>query len=152
MPPCPFTVRRATIDDILDVRHRVLRKGLPRDSANFDHDHDATTVHVAAVDNSNFVMGAASMLFNHVDNTPAWQLRGMAVDENWHRQGVGKALLAWLETHVVAPSDTHLQWCNARLIAVPFYQRLGWRIVSDPFDIPTAGPHYKMRKDEPTLV
>ena len=34
-----------------------------------------------------------------------------------------------------------------RAPAVPFYQRAGWTVVSDVFDIPTAGPHHRMTRD-----
>ena len=37
-------------------------------------------------------------------------------------------------------------WCNARTPAVGFYQRMGWAVVSDVFEIPTAGPHVRMTK------
>jgi len=35
-------------------------------------------------------------------------------------------------------------WCNARVPAVPFYAAMGWTVVSDVFDVPTAGPHRVM--------
>jgi GNAT superfamily N-acetyltransferase len=35
-------------------------------------------------------------------------------------------------------------WCNARIKAVPFYQRNGWQIASDEFDVPGIGPHFVM--------
>ncbi len=37
-----------------------------------------------------------------------------------------------------------LVWCNARVVAVPFYAKQGWEIVSEVFDIPTVGPHRAM--------
>ena len=39
-----------------------------------------------------------------------------------------------------------LLWCNARVPYVPFYEAMGWRVVSGQFEIPTAGPHVKMLK------
>ena len=39
-----------------------------------------------------------------------------------------------------------LLWCNARTPAVGFYENMRWRVVSAPFEIPTAGPHVKMVK------
>ena len=35
-------------------------------------------------------------------------------------------------------------WCNARLIAVPFYERMGLTAVGDLFEMPEIGPHYVM--------
>jgi len=42
------------------------------------------------------------------------------------------------------PAAPRLLWCNARVPAVGFYESLGWRVVSERFEIPTAGPHVKM--------
>ena len=35
-------------------------------------------------------------------------------------------------------------WCNARTPAVGFYQRHGWVVASEEFEVKTAGPHFKM--------
>jgi hypothetical protein len=31
-------------------------------------------------------------------------------------------------------------------LAIGFYQKLGWKIESEEFEIPTAGPHFKIAK------
>ena len=67
--------------------------------------------------------------------------------DSWSRAGVGAQLLLALEHWVREPeSPTRLLWCNARVPAVPFYQKHGWQVVSEPFEVPTAGPHVKMIK------
>ncbi len=58
--------------------------------------------------------------------------------------GVGRQLLRFIETELKFDQDNRTLWCNARVPAAPFYQKLGWRIVSEVFDIPTAGPHVRM--------
>jgi len=35
---------------------------------------------------------------------------------------------------------------NARVPAAGFYTKLGWTIASEQFEVPTAGPHYRMWK------
>ena len=35
-------------------------------------------------------------------------------------------------------------WCNARTSAIGFYEKLGWRVTSGPFDVPGVGPHVTM--------
>lgn len=80
------------------------------------------------------------------DGRPAYRLRGMAVDPAFHRRGIGRKLLELLEAQVLASGHTMLLWCNARTPAVPFYNSMGWQKVGEEFDIPTAGPHFKMWK------
>ena len=39
-----------------------------------------------------------------------------------------------------------LLWCNARIIAVEFYKKIGFQIKGEEFDIPDIGKHYFMYK------
>ena len=43
--------------------------------------------------------------------------------------------------------ESDLLWCNARLIAVDFYESLGFKIIGEIFDIEGIGPHYYMYKE-----
>jgi len=133
-------------DAVIDLRHRVLRQDLPRESAVFEGDLEPDTQHLAAYDAWNMIVGCCTILHRTWQDRPAWQLRGMAVDDQWQGKGVGRLLLGEVEI-VVLNSDHAIElWCNARKIAVPFYKSHGWEIASPEFDIPTAGPHYKMTR------
>ena len=139
-------IRRATLADIADLRHRVLRVGLPRESAIFTGDDLPGTRHFAAFYTDRAV-SCASFHENPWQAEPAWQLRGMATDDAFRSKGVGRALLAFAESSLRQErSDIHRLWANARVPAVRFYQSLGWAIASEMFDIPTAGPHFRMTK------
>jgi hypothetical protein len=37
-------------------------------------------------------------------------------------------------------------WCNARTPARAFYERGGFRVASDEFELPEIGPHYVMER------
>lgn len=145
-------IRRVATEEILDLRHRILRAGLPPESARFDGDDAATTFHFAAfaMDDSHGGCGrlaaCLSMMLNSFEGRPAWQLRGMAVEDSRQRAGLGRTLLTHAENVVTAENKAGLLWCNARMPAAGFYQCLGWAVVSDVFEIPTAGPHVKMSK------
>jgi GNAT superfamily N-acetyltransferase len=133
---------RAEFAEIVDLRYAVLRAGLPRDAANFPGDSDSTTVHLAGKDGQ-AVVACATVLVNQWEGRPACQLRGMAVDPAYQRRGVGARLLAEIE-RVAAENKVNLIWANARTPAAEFYRRNGWEIVSEMFEIPTAGPHFRM--------
>ena len=140
--PTKCTVNAVEVGQILELRHRVLRAGLPAEAARFSGDEAATTKHLAAMIEGR-VVGCATVLLNEWEGEAAWQLRGMAVDEHHRSQGIGKILLDECE-RIASESDTALLWCNARVPAVRFYQQNGWAVVSDEFEVPTAGPHVKM--------
>jgi predicted GNAT family N-acyltransferase len=143
MPPDPAPVlQRVTADRIIDLRHTVLRAGYPRASAHFDGDDLDTTLHVAAILGGTVVGCATYMRQNHGEE-PAYRLRGMATDPAWRGTGLGAKLLNL--TDILMQSDPiRLRWCNARVPAIGFYLKQGWQVVSDEFDIPTAGPHHRM--------
>src|ERR1700722_2649149 len=132
-------VRPVEVERIIDLRHRVLRQGLPREAAVFAGDSAPGSIPFAAL-LEEAVVGCATLHESSFEGQPAFQLRGMAVDPAHQRRGVGRLLLE--EAHRLAGSKPI--WANCRTPAVPFYQRFGWRIISDEFVIETAGPHFRM--------
>jgi GNAT superfamily N-acetyltransferase len=138
-------VRDAMLEEIVDLRHRILRAGLPRESALWEADHDPHTRHFAALLDGRIV-GCATLILNRWQDQPAWQLRGMAIEDGRRGQGIGRQLLEHVEGIARASNTAHMLWCNARTSAVAFYSRQGWRTVGEEFVIPSAGPHLKMIK------
>ena len=148
MAEAEVNIRRASLEEILDLRHVVLRAGLPRESAIFPGDDVPSSRHYGA-----FVAGAsqprtvgcATFHLNQWEGAPAWQLRGMATSDDFRKRGLGRAMLEVADREFLAdPSAPRQLWCNARVPAMGFYQLLGWAVVSEPFEIPTAGPHVRM--------
>lgn len=148
MPLLELNVMPASAGEVIDLRHAVLRAGLPRETAIFPGDEEATALHFVARQSANgHVVGCVTLHLNDWKGEPAYQLRGMAVDPQFQRRGVGRLLLHAVDAATRAPgSPTALLWCNARTPAIPFYAGHGWQAVSDVFDIPSAGPHVKMIK------
>jgi GNAT superfamily N-acetyltransferase len=138
-------LRRARLDEILVLRQRELRPGLPPEEAAFDGDDDVQTQHFGA-----FAAGArdnlacATLMARAWQGEPAWQLRGMATRADVARRGIGGALLRYVEGAVCDAGGPQLLWCNARVVALPFYERFGWTAVSDVFEIAGVGPHRAM--------
>lgn len=133
------------VNQIIDLRHAILRAGLPREEAMFVGDDLATSLHVAAVIRPR-VVGCATFHLNSWYSEPAYQLRGMATDDSVRRQGIGRRMLHFGEQELLKRNVTPQLWCNARTPAVAFYQSMGWTVVSEVFDISTAGPHVRMVK------
>jgi len=142
----PWRVARVEAARLIDLRHRVLREGMPRESASFVGDDEPDAIHLAAFDSADLVVGCCSLIQRPWKDSPAWQLRGMAVDPGLRRSGVGKRLLETLEAFPEIATHSPQLWCNAREIAVDFYKSQGWTIQSERFEIATAGPHYVMSK------
>jgi N-acetylglutamate synthase-like GNAT family acetyltransferase len=136
--------RRATAQEILELRHAVLRAGLPASEAVFEGDDAEQTFHIKAVDGEKIV-GCATLMLNAFGGEPACQLRGMAVDPAYQRGGIGRTMLRALDL-VAKSKGMRLLWANARTPAVPFYVKYGWKVVSEEFDILSAGLHFKITR------
>ena len=142
-------VRSATLGEIFALRHAELRPGLPPEEARFDGDEEPTTRHFGAFLGDGAVVGCASFVRRPWAGEPACQLRGMATRADHVRRGIGAELLRFAEETLRAEDGPRLFWCNARLTAVPFYERVGWVVVSDVFDVPSVGPHRAMLRRIP---
>jgi GNAT superfamily N-acetyltransferase len=140
------TVRRATLAEIIALRHAELRPGMARAAAEFEGDDEPATIHVGAFDADGAVVGCASAMRRPLDGEAAWQLRGMATRADRVRRGVGARVLATVVAEACRAGGPRLFWCNARVGAVAFYETQGWRVISDVFDVPTVGPHRRMRR------
>jgi predicted GNAT family N-acyltransferase len=140
-------IREANINEIIDLRWRILRGGLPRTTAIFPLDEDPTTHHFGAfVKATGENVGCASFSRREWEGKSAWQLRGMAVSDELRGQGIGTRMLELAESVLRGENFSNQLWCNARTPATPFYEKLGWKRVGEEFHIETAGPHYKMIK------
>ena len=138
--------RRVGVEEIIPLRHLVLREGLPITSASFDGDDKPDTFHFSLViftEGSN-PLCCVSYMMSELDGKPALQLRGMATDPKFRGKNLGKTLLDFAENTIFMETGIKLFWCNAREVAIGFYEKQGWATVGDFFDIPTAGRHKKM--------
>jgi GNAT superfamily N-acetyltransferase len=72
-----------------------------------------------------------------------WRVRGMATRVDARGRGAGTAVLQALVHHAIDQGATRV-WCNARTGARTLYERLGFVVASDEFDLPAIGPHYRM--------
>lgn len=126
---------------IYPLRARVLRPGRSLSTASFENDQLPETTHFGA-----FVDGkTVACLTLHIKTNSA-QLRGMAVATDFRGQHIGHELQTHVENWCKKQLVTRL-WCNARLEAVTFYEKSGWRINGSLFWVSGIGPHYRMEKE-----
>ena len=60
----------------------------------------------------------------------------------FQNRGIGSKIVEMLQKYA-KENDSGI-WCNARIRAVPMYQRRGFVIVSEIFEIEGIGPHHDM--------
>lgn len=139
-------IRQVRADDVRPLRHRILRPAQPFEETVYPGDDDPDTVHLGAFDGERLV-GIASLYKEDRPGGPAGgrRIRGMATETDVRGTGYGAALLAGCIEHA-AGGGAHEVWCNARTVAVDFYRRAGFAVVSDEFDIAGVGPHVVMAR------
>ena len=141
-------VRPISAIDARTVRHPVLREGLPPESAILDRDDDPTTFHLGAYDGERLV-AVATFFPEECPGRPgrrAWRLRGMATLREARGRGAGRALVE-RGLRVAREDAAGLVWCQARVTARGFYEKLGFAAEGDPFELPRTGRHYVMIKE-----
>ncbi|MCH2775218.1 GNAT family N-acetyltransferase, partial [Listeria monocytogenes] len=81
-------------------------------------------------------------------NPAQYRIRGVATERRMRLKGIGTALLAEGEAEIWTRGEDII-WCNARIVAVGFYEKHGYRKVFKSFVIPGIGEHYLMKKVNP---
>lgn len=128
-----------------DLRGAVLRPN--GGEITWAGDEDADTFHLAARAAGGAVLGVvrfspAPCPWQPLAVAP-WQLRGMATDATVRGSGAGRALVEDGLRRVAARGGD-LVWCDARVSAEGFYERMGFAVVTDEFDKPGIGAHVGM--------
>ena len=141
-------VKKITALETYIVRQEVLRKGKPIETCHFIGDDATTTTHFGLFEDET-IIGVVSV---YKENSPLFtekiqfQIRGMAVSENFQSKGYGEQLLKAAENFCFE-EKTDLIWFNAREKAVSFYKKSGYKVVGNAFDIPNVGIHFVMFKE-----
>lgn len=133
-------VRVVGPEETLDLRQRVLRPHLTPDEVRAQG--DGTPGLAVFVDGR--VVATANVRPEGMpgDERPGdWRLRGMASDPELRGRGYGAVALRAALDYARERGATRV-WCNARTGALGFYERHGFTVVGEEFDLPDAGPHY----------
>ena len=77
-------------------------------------------------------------------NRNQWRIRGMAVDEAFRGQRVGIKLVDQVILDLKSKKAESV-WCNARVSALGFYEKMGFKKEGELFEITGIGPHFIAR-------
>lgn len=139
-----MNVERLSLDDIHELRVRVLRKGTPVTHARYPEDDYDDVVHLG-IRVDGVVRATSSWFAKECPEEPgarALQLKGMAVDDSLQTTGYGRALIE-AGVALAIEREATVVWARARDSALRFYEKCGFTAVGDGFiDEPTAMPHH----------
>ena len=72
-----------------------------------------------------------------------YRLRAMATLQDFQGLSSGKSLLLYA-INLLKEKKTNLIWCDARVNAIPFYQKIGFKTQGNFYKIPQIGLHKLM--------
>jgi predicted GNAT family N-acyltransferase len=143
--PSVVTVEESDAEATYPLWRDVLREGRPVPRL----EDPAGTFHLAAWSMGRLVgvvrFSPAGCPWRSEARSP-WQLRGMATDPGARGTGAGRALVTEGLGRVAALGGD-LVWCDARVPAVGFYERMGFAVVTEQFVKPEGGPHVGMLRE-----
>lgn len=140
-------IKQIEAAESIEIRSQVLRPGQAISACIYPHDNDEESFHLGAYFDGKLVSIVSFYLENHPNfkEEGQYRFRGMATLPNYRGKGLARAMLseAFKKIKLI---KSPLVWCNARILAVNLYEKLGMEIASEQFDIPGIGPHYLMIK------
>lgn len=144
-----FQIRPVAAHETFDLRHRILRPHQPPEKCQYEGDEVPGAVHFAALQaNDQKQVGIVSAAPERSELFPyphQFRMRGMAVEPDLRRSRLATRLVAAIEI-VMAQRKVIVLWFNAREVAFPFYESLGYSYASPMFEIEGIGPHKVMYK------
>lgn len=133
-----FVVRQIPLAETRILRQSVLR---PHETLEELENHEPPgAVAIGAFDGAELI----AVGFVGPDGGPgSWRVRGMAAAPAARGRGAGGAVLQALLQHARAHGAASV-WCNARIPARSLYERAGFRVTSEEFELPDIRPHLVM--------
>jgi ribosomal protein S18 acetylase RimI-like enzyme len=138
-----IAVREVQIADTRPLRQAVLR---PHETLEELASHEPPGAYAVGAFDGDKMVGVG---FVGREGPPgSWRVRAMATVPEARGRGAGRAVLEALVEHAVANGATRI-WCNARSPARALYERAGFVVASDEFELPRIGPHFVMERNIP---
>ena len=154
-----WQVERVTADETKPVRHAVLWPHLPSvEACVIAEDERADTIHLGVfrcgVERGDRELVGVCSLFAQRSvrfpealpaNAGLCRLRVMGTLNSVRGQGAGAALVEGA-VEAARTAGAEYVWCDAREVALGFYEKLDFKFVSQAYDVPKIGSHRMMAR------
>ncbi|MGV6814058.1 MAG: GNAT family N-acetyltransferase [Phycisphaerales bacterium] len=137
-------IRSITAAQTRPIRQRVLRPHQAASELVYPGDDAHDSFHLGAY-RDNELLAILSMYFmpKQGETSHAWRIRGMASIPEARGIGLGRMLVEMARDQAWGIKLAPI-WCNARQSAFGFYEKLGFVIEGEVFEIEGIGPHAVM--------
>ncbi len=115
------------------------------DQCGIDVDEVEGTFHVGAFKDGEVVSVGTFLIQKNekFDTKKQYRLRAMASSPKVRGQNFGKKVIDFAKEEL-KNRNIEILWCDARKVALRFYEKMGFKIIGDYYDVPKIGPHKLM--------
>lgn len=144
-----YRISEITPEETRPLRLQVLRPGFTLEAVCFEEDIAPDSFHLGLFIKGELVCTASFFATRNLlfEASIQYQLRGMATHPDHRNKNAGKFLLEE-GIRMLKKKNAELLWCNGRLVATSFYERLGFRLIGEEFlsvEIPHKIMYLEMR-------
>ena len=142
-------VKIISTEETYPLRLNVLWPHLNRlDQCGIGVDELEGTFHVGAFKNGEIVSIGTFLIQKNekFDKEIQYRLRAMATSPTVRGQNYGRKIVDFAIIEL-KNRNIEILWCDARKIALGFYEKMGFTIIGDYYDVPKIGPHKLMYYD-----
>ncbi|MFK7757715.1 MAG: GNAT family N-acetyltransferase [Flavobacteriales bacterium] len=141
-----ISVRKIDAEECKPLRHQVLWPHIPLEKdCVIDIDLRIDAIHLGAFI-SGKIVGVCSLFQMKNDLLPysnPYRLRAMATSPEVRGSGAGTAIVEHA-IKITRDLGHDVLWCDARAVALGFYDRLGFKTHGDFYNVRNIGPHKLM--------
>jgi predicted GNAT family N-acyltransferase len=126
-----------------NLRYEILRKPWNQPVTSTKDEAENISVHLLMMDENGEAVAAGRLQLNSKDEG---QIRSMAVREDMQGKGLGKKIIERIE-EIAREKKLKRITLDARINAVKFYERNGYRVVADSYLLFGVIQHFRMEKN-----
>lgn len=117
------------------------------EECGLDIDEIETTFHVGAFKNGELVSVGTFLVQRNekFEEKYQYRLRAMATSPKVRGENFGKEVIDFALKELKI-REVELLWCDAREVAIGFYEKMGFNILGDFYEVPMIGKHKLMYK------
>ncbi len=142
-----YDIKEISALETYDIRHKILRPHQDFNNCKYDTDNLQGSFHIGGFAFGKLVsiVSFCNEKCEDFDEKNQFRLRAMATIEEFRGKGIGRLVVAYGEK-ILCERDINLVWCKARVSAMKYYEKLGYKVFGNPYDYPGIGLHINMYK------
>jgi len=136
-------VRIITADQTRSLRKLVLWPHIEKmEDCVIDIDHREDAIHIGAFLNEELICICSLFELSspRIAAKKQYRLRAMATHPVHRGLNAGRHVVEFA-IHLIQPKGFEVLWCDARKIALGFYERLGFELIDEWYEVPKIGLH-----------